>query len=206
MWWPIQMLQNMENSRYISAVKQHNEMRGHRRNSQENWRERGEWCPDERQLKPDDLTVLTQEWSRARKKEAQKLTHWQLGLCQCPLGQPQISRQIFVKLWSGIKIVPCGPGSLPHTSVSLETRNTERTYTPCIYIQNIVFLAVRKRLCIWWMFQWMEGRQNGWIDRWTKGRHTCYPLKSYLNRYPSFNKHLLSISTIQHTSLSILIL
>ena len=62
--------------------------------------------------KPDDLTFFTQEWNRAGKEVTQKITHWQLGWCQCSLDQPQISRQIFVKLWSGIKRAPCRPG--PH--------------------------------------------------------------------------------------------
>ena len=35
--------------------------------------------------KPDDLTFFTQEWNRAGKEVTHKITHWQLGWCQCPL-------------------------------------------------------------------------------------------------------------------------
>ena len=161
------MLQSMKKSRYTSAVKLHNEWREVRAGTLR----KGEGkqvnnVADERELKtsvkkPDDLTFLTQEWNRAGKKVAQKLTHWQLGWCRGPLDQPQISRYIFVKLWSEIKTAPCGPGPLPNKHVFLKITKTESKYS-----LNSVFLTVRNRLCSSHLMNaWMDGWKAGWLGR-----------------------------------------
>ena len=99
MWSPIQMLQSMKNSRYISAVKLHNEWRKVKAGTlQKDEGKQVNDAADDRELKTtslkklEDLTFLTQEWNRAGKNVAQKVTHWQLGWCRGPLDQPQISR------------------------------------------------------------------------------------------------------------------
>ena len=55
------------------------------------------------------------------------------------------------------------PGPLPHKSVSLQTRNTESTYTPCLCTEHCVSGCQKETMHL--MNVSMNGKEEEWLDR-----------------------------------------